>query len=76
MKPIGYAGLLEDKDDECLELRKKLEKAEAKLKTTAKDLERIADDEARGETDEHCNPLVGKLCTLAKELREAKSNDI
>jgi len=38
MKPIDYAGLLEDKDDECLELRKKLEKAEAKLKTTAKDL--------------------------------------
>jgi len=69
MKPIDYAGLLEDKDDECLELRKKLEKAEAKLKTTAKDLERIADDLDR--MTDYCTDRItrSEVRELAKHLR-------
>jgi len=49
-----------------------LEKAEAKLKTTAKEVEGITDDI----NDTHENNLIKqRFRTLAKTMREAKSND-
>ena len=66
MKPIDYAGLLEDKDKECLVLR-------ARLKQVALELERIASEYCKEDNEVPWKPNVYfELRELAKEL---KSNE-